>query len=305
VTSPKRAVVVQFLIKPLIAIVLLGLVGCEPGSVAIPPGAHQVAVDVSAGGVLLDPQTVHSGDGYLVLNLGTTGSIEFVRGESGGLTDDQLTQLAQTGDAGQGVSDENLGLNCCGNVVKETLIPAQGKRTEAPANPGDGHDEPGQGDAANPICQALLGHVEVRGRLTLGNGDHGRVEPGGCHEGHTCTGGPGVIPLAIEVYNKTTTNATFHYSGNGISGSGSITGCPNASGNGHITDISLGAGTWMLTLSDAQTSLVTTLTVSGPVDRSTSPRNRACLDGRGHSSQARRYGAGGSGDIAAAHLGAP
>ena len=79
--------------------------------------------------------------------------------------------------------------------------------------------------------------------------------------GSSCTGPPAFpINLVIEVYNKTTADAGFHYAGNGTSGSGSITGCPNAGGNGDITDIVLGPGTWTLTFTDAQTSLTTTLT---------------------------------------------
>ncbi len=78
--------------------------------------------------------------------------------------------------------------------------------------------------------------------------------------GGSCTGPPAFpINLVIEVYNKTTVDGTFRYTGNGTSGSGSITGCPNASGNGDITDIVLGPGTWTLTFLDAQASLTTTL----------------------------------------------
>jgi hypothetical protein len=79
--------------------------------------------------------------------------------------------------------------------------------------------------------------------------------------GSSCTGPPPFpINLVIEVYNKTMADGTFHYAGNGTSGSGSITGCPDVAGNGDITDISLGPGTWTLTFSDAQASLTATLT---------------------------------------------
>jgi hypothetical protein len=78
--------------------------------------------------------------------------------------------------------------------------------------------------------------------------------------GASCTGPQVPANLIIEVYNKTPMNGEFDYAGNGTSGRGVIVGCPRASGNGDITDIVLGPGTWTLTFSNAQTSLTTTLT---------------------------------------------
>jgi len=108
----------------LVAVMALigGVGGCEPAPVAIPPGAQQVAVVATLTAVTLAPAEVPSGDVYLVLTLPAQGGeLQLARSASGGLSDDQLAQLAQTGDAGAGVSYEALSASCCGNVVKETL----------------------------------------------------------------------------------------------------------------------------------------------------------------------------------------
>jgi len=105
--------------------VLIGsAVGCEPAPVAVPPGAQQVAVVATATAVTLTPAEVPAGDVYLVLTFPAQGPGELwlVRSTSGGLNDAQLAQLAQTGDAGAGISQESLSASCCGNVVKETLV---------------------------------------------------------------------------------------------------------------------------------------------------------------------------------------
>ena len=106
----------------LAVLALIGAVGgCEPAPVAIPAGAQQVAVVATLTAVTLAPAVVPSGDVYLVLTLPQGVELQLARGASGGLSDDQLAQLAQTGDAGAGVSYEGLSASCCGNVVKETL----------------------------------------------------------------------------------------------------------------------------------------------------------------------------------------
>lgn len=107
------------------ALVLLGSIGgCEPAPVAIPPGAQQVAVAVSATTVTLTPSAVPAGDVYLVLAFptGGPGEVWLVRSGNGGLSDGQIAQLAQTGDAGQGILQESMSASCCGNVVKKTLV---------------------------------------------------------------------------------------------------------------------------------------------------------------------------------------
>ena len=98
--------------------------GCEPAPVAIPPGAQQVAVAVSATTVTLAPAEVPAGDIYLVLTFpaGGPGEVWLVRTGNGGLSDAQLVQLTQTGDAGQGIFQESMSASCCGNVVKKTLV---------------------------------------------------------------------------------------------------------------------------------------------------------------------------------------
>jgi hypothetical protein len=106
------------------ALVLLGSIGgCEPAPVAIPPGAQQVAVVVTATTVTLAPSQVPAGDVYLVLTFpaGGPGEVWLVSSGNGGLSDAQLAQLAQTGDAGQGILQESMSASCCGNVVKKTL----------------------------------------------------------------------------------------------------------------------------------------------------------------------------------------
>ncbi len=107
------------------ALVLVGIIGgCEPLPVAIPPGAQQVAVVTSATTVTLTPGEVRAGDVYLVLSFPAGGPAEvwLVSSGTGGLTDAELAQLAQTGDAGQGILEESMSASCCGNVVKKTLV---------------------------------------------------------------------------------------------------------------------------------------------------------------------------------------
>jgi hypothetical protein len=119
--------------------ILIGAVGGCANAVAIPSGAQQVHVVATVTEVHVTPATVHAGDVYLVLDLphvaGQDDSalaaqgvgLEFV----GPLTDTALARLAQTGDAGEGVSHQILDVayHCglpwehasCGNVARETL----------------------------------------------------------------------------------------------------------------------------------------------------------------------------------------
>lgn len=107
------------------ALVIVGSLGaCEPVPVAIPPGAQQVAVTVTAASVALTPAEVKAGDVYLVLGFpaGGPGEVWLVQSSGGGgLSGDQLAQLAQT-DAIQGTLSEDMSASCCGNVVKKTLV---------------------------------------------------------------------------------------------------------------------------------------------------------------------------------------
>jgi hypothetical protein len=100
-----------------------GIWGCEPAPVAIPAGAQQIAVTVTSTTLTLTPAEVKAGDVYLVLGFPAQGPGEvwLIRNGTTGLTDAQLADLAQTGDAGQDGSSENLSASCCGNVVKETF----------------------------------------------------------------------------------------------------------------------------------------------------------------------------------------
>ena len=105
-------------------LVLIGvLAACEPGPVAIPPGAQQVQVTATPTTITLQPASVAAGDVYLVLNLSAGATeLELVRIGTGGLSDAQIARLQQTGDAGVGSASEGLSVSCCGNVVKETLV---------------------------------------------------------------------------------------------------------------------------------------------------------------------------------------
>ena len=100
------------------------IVGCEPAPVAIPAGAQQVAVAVTATTVTLTPAQVPAGDVYMVLSFPAAGpgKVWLVRTADGGLTDAQIAQLAATGDAGQGSGSESMSASCCGNVTKKTLV---------------------------------------------------------------------------------------------------------------------------------------------------------------------------------------
>jgi hypothetical protein len=127
-----------------VAIALLGgaLLGCEP-STSIPSGAQQVHVVASTTDVRLDPASVHAGDVYLVLDVASGGVdlIESVAGANaspGPLTAGDLIGLAK-GDT-QGLLMENLSVNCCGKVVKKTLV--AGKYAIVPAGTEDGHPPP-------------------------------------------------------------------------------------------------------------------------------------------------------------------
>jgi hypothetical protein len=119
--------------------ILSGAVGGCANAVAIPSGAQQIHVVATATEVHVAPATVHPGDIYLVLDLphvaGPNDSALAAQGVElemvGPLTDAALAQLAQTGDAGEGVGYQSLGVayHCglpwehasCGNVYKETL----------------------------------------------------------------------------------------------------------------------------------------------------------------------------------------
>jgi hypothetical protein len=111
---------------PLVAaLVMVGsIAGCEPQPVAIPAGAQQVAVAVTATTVTLTPAQVPAGDVYMVLNFpaGGPGEVWLVSSGNGGLSDAQIAQLAATGDAGQGNESESMSASCCGNVTKKTLV---------------------------------------------------------------------------------------------------------------------------------------------------------------------------------------
>jgi hypothetical protein len=111
------------LVGVLVLILVGSIGGCEPAPVAIPPGAQQVAVVATTTSVTLRPTEVPAGDVYLVLTFPTQGPGEvwLIQSGSGGLSDAQLAQLAQTGDAGQGIVAESMSASCCGNVVKKTL----------------------------------------------------------------------------------------------------------------------------------------------------------------------------------------
>jgi hypothetical protein len=108
-----------------VAVVVLvgGLGGCEPAPVAIPAGAQQIAVTVTATTVTLTPAKVPAGDVYLVLSFPAQGPGEVLLLENGnaGLTDAQLANVAQTGGDFQGGSTKGLSASCCGNVDKETF----------------------------------------------------------------------------------------------------------------------------------------------------------------------------------------
>ena len=94
---------------------------------SIPPGAQQVHVVGTPTEVRLGPSTVHAGDVYFVME----GSVLFfqhsaaVQGEqSGPMSEDDLTRLAQTGDTfhtSSGVLSPGYG----GNVNKFTLLPGK------------------------------------------------------------------------------------------------------------------------------------------------------------------------------------
>ncbi len=99
-----------------------GLAACDMAT-RIPPGGQQVRVVGTGTEVRLDPPTVRAGDVYLVLE----GSALFfqhaaaVQGEqSGPMSDDQLTRLAQNGDMYLTMSEE-LYPGYAGNAYKFTL----------------------------------------------------------------------------------------------------------------------------------------------------------------------------------------
>jgi hypothetical protein len=126
----------------LIAVLAGGLLGCE-SSTSIPSGAQQVHVVATTTEVRLDPSSVHAGDVYLVLDVANAG-IDLVQTVAGGgaspgpLGTADLGRLAQ-GDT-QGLMMENLSVNCCGKVVKKTLV--AGKYALVPAGTEDGHPPP-------------------------------------------------------------------------------------------------------------------------------------------------------------------
>jgi len=130
---------VRFVALMTLMVLMMGaLAGCG-SAIAIPPGAVQVQVVATVTEVTVTPVTVRAGDVYLVLDLphgaGQDGSALAAQGTElqmvGPLTDAALARLAQTGDAGEGVSYQGLGVayHCglpwehasCGNVDKETL----------------------------------------------------------------------------------------------------------------------------------------------------------------------------------------
>ena len=114
---------IRFLRFVAVGVLVGGLWGCEPMPVAIPPGAQQIAVTVTATTVTLTPAEVPAGDIYLVLSFPAQGPGEvwLIRNGNAGLTDAQLAALAQTGGAFQGAFSEDLSASCCGNVVKESF----------------------------------------------------------------------------------------------------------------------------------------------------------------------------------------
>jgi hypothetical protein len=109
--------------------ILSGAVGGCSNAVAIPSGAQQIHVVATVTEVHVTPATVHAGDIYLVLDLPQAQGVELEM--VGPLTDAASARLAQTGDAGEGVGYQSLGVayHCglpwehasCGNVYKETL----------------------------------------------------------------------------------------------------------------------------------------------------------------------------------------
>jgi hypothetical protein len=121
-------------------IILIGAVGGCGSAIAIPPGAQQVHVVATVSEVHVTPATVRAGDVYLVFDVphgaGQDDSALAAQGVElqmvGPLTDAALARLAQTGDAGEGVGYQSLGVayHCglpwehasCGNVDKETLV---------------------------------------------------------------------------------------------------------------------------------------------------------------------------------------
>ena len=126
---------------PLMTLLVLitGAVGGCGSAIAIPPGAVQVHVVATVTQVNVTPATVRAGDVYLVLDLphvaGQDDSALAAQGVElqmvGPLTDAALARLAQTGDGGEGVGYQSLGVayHCglpwehaiCGNVDKEAL----------------------------------------------------------------------------------------------------------------------------------------------------------------------------------------
>ena len=124
------------------ALILVGLVGAVAGGcgrprTAIPAGAQVVHVTIAGSEVTLQPQSVHAGDVYLVLDEPATGSITFVQRQRaadaspGPLDDDDLERLAHGDtegtaiggldaggcDAEQNAADRGL-MGPCGNVMK-------------------------------------------------------------------------------------------------------------------------------------------------------------------------------------------
>ena len=112
-------------------------VGCEPGSIAVPPGAQQVHIAATASEVRLNPTTARAGDVYLVLD-GPVQNVELVErqpsaaGSPGPMSDQDLARLAR-GDT-EGTLIENISVGCCGNVFK-MVLPA-GKYAFIISDPG-------------------------------------------------------------------------------------------------------------------------------------------------------------------------
>ena len=82
-------------------LVTIALAGCEPGPIAIPPGAQEIHAIVSGDTVRLEPATVQAGTIYLVVDApGTT--VFFVEGQDtadessvGPLSDDDLDRIVR------------------------------------------------------------------------------------------------------------------------------------------------------------------------------------------------------------------
>jgi hypothetical protein len=132
----KRAAVIAIALVAVLAIVLSGVVR---GHTPIPAGAQEVHVAVNASGVAqVDPQTVHAGDIYVVLDTPRS-SISFVQDELTG------TDLPRTGSFDlDGCSDtqraEDLGQQgYCGNAFKVTMQAGKyvfiGPNGEGPPSP--------------------------------------------------------------------------------------------------------------------------------------------------------------------------